>query len=509
MEVDSSSWQSKLVTRIGKGIRSNKAYTEESIRKNEQKGADTRRKRLQKRGQTRTLADASSNQEDVNELGERNYSVVSQASTLINNRDYTDVIHGLAHHDSFDSLVDKALAKEKLNFEPEDPKAREIFEQLMALHAQQFAALSSEVWRQIASLLDPADAASLAVSSRTLYQKIGHEPLRALNRAENRRYRYVFLNYLDRSLPQHLLCFPCSRFHSRSNPGQESLKADYVNNPLFYCPKARDTVLPRTRLTHGRELPYAFVQLALRGQNFTTGHGIQPESLSRRWKDRDSGWTHRTRYMINDGHLLGRVVSQAVTLPGKEMTETRMRHLLYDREEYTPFFSVCAHWRDGDLMRVCKCAILHVPEPPQTYSQQLKKGPQISRTAAHPSFIVRGCGICRPMRRCPECPSEYLVEIQMVEDKEDPFRRFKHAITVTRWFDLGDGTSPHSSPEWVAINGTNAENSIEPYESYESLGRRALSGVFESKVSGSVPGQYMKSLNPRNEKLGEEGHGWY
>ena len=133
------------------------------------------------------------------------------------------------------------------------------------------------------------------------------------------------------------------------------------------------TFLPRLRLAHGRELPYSFVQLALRGERHAPAYGIPHDSLSRRWKCGTSEWSHRSRYMIHNGRLLMRVVSQTYARPAAEMTEARQRLLLYDREEYTPFFSVCAHWRDGVLMRACKCAVSHFPSPPVSYSQKLKK----------------------------------------------------------------------------------------------------------------------------------------
>ena len=506
---DFNSWPAKFVTRVSKKLRSKSVYTEESIRKSEAKEAERRRKRSEQLGLVRRLDQSDDRQKDVNELGERDYSVFSQASTLVDNKDHTDLLHGLAHKDSFDSLVDQIVVT-KL----QDPKALLLLSTLTELHARQIADLSVEVWRRIAWFLSPADAASLAVSTKTLYQKLGSEALLALNDAENRHHKITFLHRLDEQLPRHLLCFPCAKYHLRSNPGKETLKADYVANPLFNCPNTRTTFLPRLRLVHGRELPYSFVQLALRGANHTPTHGIQHESLSRRWKCKDSGWSHTTRYMIHNGRLLMRVVSQIYSPPSAEMTETSMRVLLYDREEYTPFFSVCAHWRDGDLMRLCKCALSHVPSPPVSYIQQLKQRPKISRALAAPNFIVRGCDDCRPARRCPECPTEYLVEIQMAEDKNDPIRPFKHAIVVTRWSDLGDGSSPYTSPEWLAITTTTsgAAKSGAPagvYESFSHVGRRAVGGTFESRISGSVPGQRLISLNPKNQKLGEDGHGWY
>lgn len=505
---DLNSWPAKLVSRVGKKLRSNKSFTQEAIKKNEERAEERRRKRAEKLGYVPKNGDPSSRQQGINELGEREYSILSQASTLVDNRDHGDMMHRLAHHDSFDSLLDEARPNgidEDLKF----PNAVELVNALSVVHERQFAALPSDIWELIASLLNPADVACLAISTKILSKKLGKEPLLLLDNPENRNHKITFLHRLDRQLPQHLLCFPCAKYHLRSSPGNESLKADYVKNPLFDCPNTRTTFLPRLRLVHGRQLPYSFVQLALRAGRHSSEYGLHVDSLARGWTCKDSQWSHRTRYMIHKGRLLMRVTSKAVAPPNVEMTETKQRHLLYDREEYTPFFSVCSHWKDGDLMKTAKCALSHVPAPPKSYAEQLREAPKISRSLARPNFIVTGCDDCRPARRCPECPSEYLVEIQMTEDKKDPARPFKHVIVVTRWSDLGDGSSPYTSPEWVAITGADVGEDVPAYESFYNVGRRAVSGIFESRISGSIPGQRMVSMNPSKQRLGEEGHGWY
>lgn len=498
MEPDLTAWPTKLVVFVGKKLRSNKAFNQETIRKNEALAAGRRRRRAEKLGHVRKSGDSGPTKQDVNELGECDYSVFSQASTLVENKDNTDMLHRLAHHDSFDSLVDQVLLKELKDpyFDSSDPNALQLVNTLTEIHERQFAALPPGAWKHIASFLNPADVASLAISTKTLRSKLGADPLLDLNQPENRHHKIAFLHRLDNRFPRHLLCFPCATFHLRSRPGKETLKADYVNNPLYGCPNSRNAFLPRIRLVHGRELPYSFVQLAIRAQKHTTVHGVQVETLDRRWKCKDSSWSHHTRYMVHDGRLLMRVVSKTYCHPAAESTDTKERHLLYDREEYIPYFSVCSHWRDGKLMRLCKCAMSHIPSPPVSYVAQLKKAPKISRRAAHPCFIVRGCDDCRPARRCPECPTEYLIEIRMAEDKTDPVQRFKHLLVVTRWSDLGDGSSPYISPEYTAIRGAQRGAASEAYESFSHVGRRAVSGIFESRMSGSIPGRTSIEYKP-------------
>ena len=314
------------------------------------------------------------------------------------------MLHRLAHHDSFDSLLDQNT-ESKLEELDHDSKALAKLHRVSTKDERLVACLPDQVWKHVTRFLSPLDAAHLALSSRILVRKLGCEPFKALNRPENIHLKLQLLHSFDRNLPDHLLCFPCATYHARTQPGKESLKIDYVANPIFICANSRNAVLPRLRLTHGRELPYAFVQLALRERRHSSAHGIHHETLSRRWRDKESGWSHRTRYMVHDGRLLMRTVSHCYAPPSIKMTATSERHLLYDREEYTPYFSVCAHWRDGDLMKLCKCALSHIPAPPESYLQQLKKAPKIDRSKARPNFIVTGCDWCRPARRCPECPT--------------------------------------------------------------------------------------------------------
>lgn len=442
-------------------------------------------------------------------LGERRAigsldSIFSEAPTLVNRERGsvvdTDYLHGLAE-DSFDSNSKGVNSSwYSKDMDPNDARLRSIDPRIIAANETRIAALSPELWLYITSFLNAADAASLACSTKTLRDRLGPEPWDALQRSENAQYKVAFLLHLDRSLPDHLLCFPCGTYHRRIQKGEERLQADYVTNPLFICPKVKTTVLPRARLTHGRELPFAFSQLALRAHRHSPEHGVPWQKLDRRWKCNDSGWSHTTRFHIVKGHLFFRCVSMCHAPPNLTLSQQRL--FLYSRTNYMPYFSVCAHWQDGELMNLCKCALGHIPKPPDPILNQLGRRPKVSLSAARPNFIVNLCEECRPMRRCPQCPTEYVIEVRMVEDKSDRQNTFKHALVVTRWSDLGDGTSP-SSPEWAACTGQGN------YKSFDTIGKRAIAGIFESECSNTVPTQRVLSLNPRKQSLGEEGHDWY
>ncbi|KAL4958405.1 hypothetical protein BDW69DRAFT_153982 [Aspergillus filifer] len=377
------------------------------------------------------------------------------------------------------------------------------------------ASLPDDLWMMIAAeYLSPADGAQLALASRTLYTRLYPYPWRNLNKEEYTDERSDFLVSQDKYYPHHLLCFPCGKFHRRIKEGNETIQPAKVINPLFDCPNARNNLRPppRHRITHGRTIPFTFVQLATRPKRFKNPlYGIpDPLTLSRRW--RRDGWSHQSRFLVHNNRLLMRVTSHTFAEAGLPPSSQRL--LLYSREDYWPYFSACAHWRDGDLMSACKCALGHIPASRRTEGLQglEHRAKDMVHSRVHdPNALTTLCGHCRPMRRCPDCPSEYLIEVKLTEDREPGVGskpgRFRHAIVVTRWCDLGDGSSPRRSKEWAACNG---DPGGEGYDSFKVLGKRAISGIFESAFTDeTIPGQRIISMNPRGKRLGEEGNSWY
>ena len=445
-------------------------------------------------------------QSDFNDLGERREYQTGLLGDIDTHRvDPTDMLHSLAST-NFD--VNTPTAAPQRYVEKTDPASMALRRRVLA----QLTALPDQVWYLITSYLDLADQAGLAMSCKLLFDKFAYDSFFALALPENNGEKLRFLHKLDIDFPHHLLCFQCGIYHARIQPGYESLKPDYVNHPVYFCPLVRTTVLPRTRIAHGRELPYAFVQLAVRAALFGPSYGIGVGAIGRRWRDPSSEWSHETRYHVHRGHLLLRVRSQVWIRHG--LTPSDMRLLLFDRDEYTPYFSVCAHWRDGELTQLCKCVLSHVPKPPPSTAQKIKsapgaalKGPpsRIQPGAASNAHLVASqCGFCTPGRRCPECPSEYVAKIVRAEDKNDPVERFKFMLVVIRWCDLGDGSGPLDSPEWASIHGF-----MEGYPSLEKVANRALMGIFEGATTGVPPGNRLQNMNPKNVKKGEEGNDWY
>lgn len=348
--------------------------------------------------------------------------------------------------------------------------------------------LEADLWCHIANMATLSGAASLAFSCKTLRYKLGARPWDDLNAPENKLEKINFLLAFDDHYQHHLLCFLCAIYHPRKEPGKEKLIAQHVSRPVFDCPNARHLPLPRMRLTHGRELPFAFVQLVMRAYRHSPDHGLGVNDLARRWDCKDSDWSHRTRFMVYEGHLLMRTTS--TTYARKRLQPSEQRLLLYSRSDYAPYFSVCEHWHNGDLLKLCKCALSHVPEEGRGVWSQLRDRPRITMEKTKTNYFPKLCDECKPLRRCPECPSEYLLELRFMEDKKDRITPFKHALVVSRWSDLGDGRSP-SSPEWASCVGK------ADYDSFAKVSNSTLCSTFENAMSNGAPGQRALSLAPK------------
>lgn len=408
-------------------------------------------------------------------------------------KDLTDMMHAFTFIEEVDGVDEERHEAESLDYDFSKPDGTALL-----------GSLSPEVWLHIADFMSPLDVANLSSTCRTMCARLGKHPYKLLLNPANRMDRLDYLLAMDHKLPRHLFCFPCASWHLRTQPGRETLKPQHILNPLFDCPNVTNHLLPapRIRITEGRILPFAFVQLARRFRIFGPEYGISTQSLARRWKDPYSAWTHETMYHVTDkGHVLMRVKSQTYVEGG--MTDAAKRMLIFSRGDYTPYFSVCSHWKNGILTTIPKCALDHIP----VRHVDILSHARDSLIPKKASGLVHLCNRCRPMRRCPECPTEYLFELKMVEDKSVKMNvpeRFRQALIATRWSDLGPGRSPVDK-EWAAIVGDNTS-----FDGLAETGRRAVSGVFESAFTDAVPGQRMLSMNPNKVRADEAGTDcWY
>ncbi|CAI6338740.1 unnamed protein product [Periconia digitata] len=393
-------------------------------------------------------------------------------------KDLTEMMHAFGYDEEIEDISEK-IEDDTVEYDYSRPDG-----------ATLLARASPELWLLISDHLSPIDIANLASTCRTMNIRLGDLPYFVLRNPSNRSYRLDFLLPLDSKLPNHLFCFPCASWHYRTQLGAETLKPPTVLNPLFICPNQTNVLLPppRLRISEGRQLPFTFVQLARRHWAYGPSYGIPVQSLARRWKDPSSPWSHKTMYHVaSNGHVLMRVQSQAFVAGG--MTPAGKRMLLFSRSDYTPYFSVCAHWQKGLLSSLCKCALDHIPVQETNAVTRFR-----TQKAVGPVSL---CGKCQPMRRCPSCPTEYLLELKLVEDKTVKVvgpARFKQALMMTRWSDLGPARSPEDA-EWSAIVGERTG-----YDSFAEIGKRAVCGVFEAAFSDTTPGQRILSLDPGAKK---------
>ena len=414
-------------------------------------------------------------------------------------KDLTDMLHAFSYTDAAEPVV-KSAEPAAFEYDISRPDGSALLSRLPV-----------DIWALVADYLSPLDVAHLTMTSKTTY----HRMIRILNPLLrdplNRHDRQTFLLPMSPKLPGHLFCFPCTTWHVRTQPGRESLKPSSVLNPLFNCPNSTNNLFPppRLRLAEGRTLPFIFVQLAKRHWSNGPTYGIPIDSLARRWKDSESPWRHETKYHIHtNGHFLIRIKSSVYVSPG--MTPAAKRLLLFSRGDYTPYFSVCSHWRSGILTSIPKCALDHIPVPQVNALAQIR--------AQKVPGPVTLCSTCRPLRRCPDCPTEYLVEIKLVEDRTvrgGGVERFKLALEVSRWSDLGVGESPEDR-EWAAVTGGKVERGNEEvgeehgtYDSFKEIGGRGISGVFEGAFSETVPGQRVESMRPGKGGGDVDDDGWY
>lgn len=408
-------------------------------------------------------------------------------------KDLTEMMHAFGFDENADD-TEEHVHVEEWKYDPSQPDGATLLSKLYP-----------ELWGLVGDYLTPLEIAHLSSTCRVMYTRLGEVAYELLRHPTHLPHRIEFLLSMDKKLPNHLFCFPCAKWHVRTTPGLEKLKPPKVLNPVFDCPNSTNNIKPppRLRISDYRWLPFTFVQLYKRAWEHGPDYGIDVNSLARRFKDLESSWTHETMFHVHpvNGHVMMRVKSQVFVEGGMQPAAKRL--LLFTRSDYTPYFSVCAHWRKGLLTSIPKCALDHIPTPEENvYMATFNKMRQV-KISGGPTAL---CGHCQPMRRCAECPTEYLFELKLAEDKTvqkmGP-ERFRQVLLVTRWSDLGPARSPRD-PEWASVVGEG-----NGYNSFQEIGKRGVSGIFESAFTDSTPGQRILSLNPEGLEADEDHGDWY
>ena len=313
--------------------------------------------------------------------------------------------------------------------------------------------LPREVWLYISGYLEPQDAASLAFVNRETADRLGPFFWSPLKLPSNHAARAVFLEPMESKLPDHVLCKLCAIYHARHDPSKrrdrEVLRSlhDYNEKPLLATHCNSKAALPSTRITVDCVLPFHLAKLAMSTEHPPAPRRMLAAGLNRTWTpdnsvwaDIASSWTvdptwkHRARFAISKpaqpnqpSQLLMKVTS--TYYPRPNLTASEQRLILSCRKDYTANYTTCAHEAKGYILfKACKCALGHIP-------------------SGRDAGLASQCSWCRPVYKCVLCPSEYLIQIKLVN--QGP--RFCHALVVTRWTNLGECRS-FEDPEWAACS---------------------------------------------------------
>ncbi|KAL9058259.1 MAG: hypothetical protein Q9162_001858 [Coniocarpon cinnabarinum] len=321
-----------------------------------------------------------------------------------------------------------------------------------------FSFLPRELWITIASYLPPDTAASLALANRETAARLGPFFWPPLNDPSSKQSKAAFLAHMAPHLPHHVFCEPCARYHARHSPKdrphREVLRSasEYIRKPLLASRCKSGAALPATRLTLDQCLPYPLATLTMASSNFPDSHHHSPslKQLNRTWSPSNSAWadiaqswtvdptwTHETRFAISIPFEPGDVPQLLVKVtstyfPRANLTASEQRLILSSRKDYTANYTTCAHESKGGLLfSACKCALGHIPS---------SSGKDVPRRASQ-------CPRCRPLYKCMICPTEYQIEIKLVSQGT----KFRHALVVTRWTNLGTCRSVNEV-EWRACS---------------------------------------------------------
>ncbi|MCJ1229015.1 hypothetical protein MMC12_005679 [Toensbergia leucococca] len=322
--------------------------------------------------------------------------------------------------------------------------------------AKLFECLPAELIHQIAAWLPPSSAASLSLCNHKLHITLGKQSLqnlhqsypirlfeaykrdslerynqRALSEAFKRdsleRYnqRALFLQALDRDLPETLYCFICNRLHVLIQGHEAGLEAEelYRRVSKKHCQRGDSQYNKGTAYTYHAGFKFEHVQMAMKLRR----RGLLPDAKAYLTslailRPARGPITFLPEYMglylfeprFVDDQLSVRAQSW-ILIPeeqGSIMPKTKR-------------MTVCAHLNEshfhvGNLYTMAfRCKLNHLADKQDS------------------------CDKCRSLIRCNYCPTEVRVEAKrLASDSKGGF------LIITKWQALGCGRSP-SEAHWI------------------------------------------------------------
>ena len=267
-----------------------------------------------------------------------------------------------------------------------------------------FDRLPLEIIQYIASFLPTNSAAAFAFCNHTFREVLGAKYWNLLRFSPSRQTeRAIFLQWLERELPEYIFCDCCAKLHSPCGP------REVLEQRQCFIVDFR-----QRQSSHYRpEFRYDHVQMAMKLHRL--GRDTRPDLARLTLVD-------TATYGPNDLYLSeARIVAD-------EMFVRAQHWLLVPGNKFlhVPKFSfrVCHHLDTLDLSpnnklkRMMFCKIAHLNDMQKLVS----------------------CKSCNGLSQCDYCPTEFQVDLKSFGDRGT-------AVVITKWMNLGAGYS-RSDPKW-------------------------------------------------------------
>jgi hypothetical protein len=310
------------------------------------------------------------------------------------------------------------------------------------LCSRSFYLLPPEMIQHIASFLPASSAAALALCNHDLSGALGEHQWNLLRSDPDE--RALFLQCLERDLPEHLFCDCCAKLHLHRGPGvfirrHQCSNTDGIDGTTQYYH-------PQFRFEH--------VQMAMklhRSGRDTKGYLAQLAPVDTTIRGTYNIYLFEARIVAHEFFVR---IQHWLFIPGNKAVRV---------PKYV--FRVCHHLTTDDfqsptkpankLISTLSCRIAHLNDKQEQTS----------------------CERCSGLSRCDYCPTDFRVDFKSFAGRGT-------AIIVTKWMNLGAGRA-RSDPKW-RTHLRNIDDSMVLKEMFCSDPARQLSALrrFHSESDG-------------------------
>ena len=287
-----------------------------------------------------------------------------------------------------------------------------------------FEGLPVELILEVAAWLPPSSATLLSLCNHKLHEMLGQRSLRGLNQSNpSHNEQALFLQALDRDLPDTLYCFWCNKLHVLLRKHEDKLEAEelYKRVSKGRCLSADGTYNYGTTYTHHAGFKFEHVQMAMKlyrrglvadAKAFLTRSAFLQPARGRMTSLPSFEGLYLFEPRLVNGKIFVRTQSWIFN-PGEQGAVVPRKH-------YT---TVCAHL-DGD------------PPYQNPYTAVFRH--QLEHLAAKQV----SCQDCRRLISCHYCSTEVYIEAKRLEGDSKG-----GLLVITKWQLLGCGLSP-SEVHW-------------------------------------------------------------